>query len=172
MKKINYQKGQSLVEVVVALGIAVIIVIAFTSASINSIREAQFAKDQNQATRIAQKTLELVRAIRDQDNEVESDGSTWTYLWSTTLNNGPTQGRCYTLDDEALTMEGTGCSSFVNQEITTREGDTTARTFKRKIRITDDGSDPRIKTIYVQVTWEDGRGTHAAEVNTILTEWQ
>ncbi len=162
------EKGQSLVEVIISLSIAIIVVLAFTSATISAVREAQFAKNQNQATRIAQRSLELVRAVRDQDNDINdtdndpATGTMWSTLWSTNIG---ASGRCYNLNDNILSLRlRSDCNDNNDELIET--------IFRRKIRIADDGSNVNRKTIYIQVAWSDGKGDHKAEANTLLTEWQ
>lgn len=156
MKHILNQKGQSLVEVIVALSIAVVVVMAFTSATLNAIRDAQFAKNQNQATRISQKTLELVRAVRDQNNQVYSDGTTWSELYD---DSSLSSGRCFTLDETALTMSSTATCDSPYDTVFTRQIRLTASTTNRI-------------DVYVKVSWTDNKGTHTAEANTFLSSWQ
>jgi Tfp pilus assembly protein PilV len=156
MKFVLNQKGQSLVEVIVALSIAVIVVMAFTSATLNAMRDAQFAKNQNQATRVAQKTLELVRAVRDQDNEVYTDGTTWSDLYDDSSLNG---GRCFTLDETTLTMAYTVTCDVSYDSVFTRQIKLTTTTTNRI-------------DVYVIVKWTDNKGTHSAEANTFLSNWQ
>jgi Tfp pilus assembly protein PilV len=171
----NSEKGQSLVEVVIALGIAVTIVIAFTSATISSIRNSQFAKDQNQATKHVQESLEIIRAIRDQDGTVAS--GTWSTLWTTNMsgNNSTSgyKGKCYILDKTgvtysftmSLTASGGDCADSNDPAITGTQ-------FFRKINISDDGTNIDKKTIRVRVYWTDSKGTHSSDITTYLTKWQ
>lgn len=60
-------KGQSLIEVLLALSIAAIILGAITTAVISSLRNAQFAKNQNLATQLASQGIEIIRGIRDRE---------------------------------------------------------------------------------------------------------
>lgn len=60
-------KGQSLIEVLVALGTAVIVLAAIVSSVINALNNAQFAKNQNLATQYAQEGMETIRKMRDSD---------------------------------------------------------------------------------------------------------
>ena len=55
------QKGQSLVEALIALGAAAIIVSAITVASITAVNNADFSKYQNLATQYAQQGMEILR---------------------------------------------------------------------------------------------------------------
>ncbi len=183
-QKFSNQTGQSLVEVVIALGIAVIIVIAFTNATIASVRNSQFSKNQNLATKYAQETLELVRAIRDQ-NTVGSvtDGTaglnSWGDLWGINLKNaaspgGGYTGYCFTLNKTTLVLtKRTSCADTNGAGVRIDENlDTTTNLFYRKINITDDGTTLTKKQVSVRVYWSDNRGQHNTDVTTFLTNWQ
>jgi Tfp pilus assembly protein PilX len=65
MKKASQDKGQSLVEVIMALAVALLVVVALVRATVTSIRNARFAKDKALATKYAQEGIEAVRAYRD-----------------------------------------------------------------------------------------------------------
>ena len=58
-------KGQSLIEVLVALAIAIVVVTAITVTSLSSLNSAQYIRDQDQASKYAQEGIEVVRAIRN-----------------------------------------------------------------------------------------------------------
>src|SRR5689334_17998405 len=59
------QKGQTLLELIVVMAVSVIITGALVFAIISSLRNAQFAKNQAQATKLAQEEIEKVRSLRD-----------------------------------------------------------------------------------------------------------
>lgn len=59
------EKGQSLLELVVSIAIAILVLGALTFAIITSLRNASFASNQAQATKLAQEGLENVRSTRD-----------------------------------------------------------------------------------------------------------
>lgn len=61
------QKGQTLVEVVLAIAVASLVLIALTRATTVALRNAQFAKNQALATQYAQEGMELLRKCRDQN---------------------------------------------------------------------------------------------------------
>ncbi len=61
--------GQSLIEVLAALGVVVLVILALIIATTLSIRNATFAKNQSMATNYAQEGMELLRSCRDQDPE-------------------------------------------------------------------------------------------------------
>ncbi|MBI5123613.1 prepilin-type N-terminal cleavage/methylation domain-containing protein [Candidatus Roizmanbacteria bacterium] len=58
-------KGQTLVEVLVALAIAVVVITSITVLSIASLSNAQFVRDQSQATKYAQEGIEAMRSLRN-----------------------------------------------------------------------------------------------------------
>ena len=59
-------KGQTLVEVVLAVAVASLVLIGLTRATIVALRNAQFAKNQALATQYAQEGMESLRKCRDQ----------------------------------------------------------------------------------------------------------
>jgi len=66
-------RGQSLVEVVLALGVAVVVILALVKTTVVSMRNANFAKNEALATKYAQEAIESVRLLRDR-----SDWETFT----------------------------------------------------------------------------------------------
>lgn len=61
------QSGQTLVEMVVAIAVLIVVVLALLSVTTTSIRNASFSRDQALATKYAQDAIEKVRAYRDQN---------------------------------------------------------------------------------------------------------
>lgn len=59
--------GQSMLEVLVALGSAVIIITSITVAVITSLNNTKFGEKQNAATQYAQEGLDIARTLRDRD---------------------------------------------------------------------------------------------------------
>lgn len=60
-------KGQTVVEVLVALGAAVAVVTAIAVVVISAVNNTEFSKSQNLATQYAQQGMEVLRQIRDSD---------------------------------------------------------------------------------------------------------
>jgi len=69
--------GQSLIEVIAALAVMVLVILALIIVTTISIRNATFAKNQTLATKFAQEGIEEVRAYRDQNS--------WDVFWLTTI---------------------------------------------------------------------------------------
>ncbi len=63
------KKGQSLIEALIALGVAVIIITAITIAVISAVGNSDFAKYQNLATTAAQEEMAYVRNLSKTDWE-------------------------------------------------------------------------------------------------------
>lgn len=63
MKKF-YQKGQSLFEVIVALGVAIVVISALVRVTTISIANASFSRNQSLATKYAQEAMEKIRAYK------------------------------------------------------------------------------------------------------------
>jgi len=61
-------KGQTLVEILLAVAAAGLVLIGLIRVVTISLRNAQFAKNQALATRYAQETMEIIRAYRDQNS--------------------------------------------------------------------------------------------------------
>jgi len=107
--------GQSLLEVTVAVAIGTLVVAALTFATIFSLRNANFAKNSAQATKLAQEGIERVRSSRDRNQCIEGltnvnswngstdcsavsgSGSIWTYPISGDCDKPdlPQAGFCY-----------------------------------------------------------------------------
>jgi len=62
------EKGQSLIEVLAALGVVVLVILALVTVTTISIRNATFAKNQSLATSYAQEAIEKIREYRDQNS--------------------------------------------------------------------------------------------------------
>lgn len=79
------QKGQSLIEAVVALGAAVFIISAIAVVVITSVNNSDFSKYQNLATQYSQQGMEILK------QQSQSDWSTFSGLSGTyCLNQGST----------------------------------------------------------------------------------
>lgn len=59
--------GQTLLEVLVALSVGVLVLVAMTAVILSSLSNAQFSKNQNLATLFAQQGMEMVRDLRNKN---------------------------------------------------------------------------------------------------------
>jgi len=65
--KAKHCQGQSLIEMLLALAVTVLVVIALVRATTNAVRNADFAKNKALAVKYAQEWLEEARNWRDSD---------------------------------------------------------------------------------------------------------
>src|SRR4030042_4162482 len=143
----SYESGQSLVEAMIALGVAVIVIVALVNLSLISLRSSTVAQNQLTAKNLANQGLEVVRSLRDQD-------------WG---NLPPASTEPYYLNSEK-----TGLVSDIVEKIDKESGD---EFFTRKIFVADVGDDQK-KQVTCEVTWSDSSGDKQVAVPTYLTNWR
>src|SRR3990170_3653908 len=88
------QSGQSLIEVLVALSIAAVVVIALVVLVLSGLKNAQFAQSQVKSTKYAQEAIDQVKTIRDRNGGVLINNygcmpgpCTFSNLWGIQLTN-------------------------------------------------------------------------------------
>jgi len=141
------EKGQSLFEVVLALAVAALIIIAIVALATISIRNANFSRNQSLTTRYAQEAIEWLRGQRDEDWDAFA-ARALTPLWC-----------LKSLSWTDAKIGECGSSDFIFDTI-----------FKREISFTIlDASN--IDTA-VKVYWEDAQGLHETKTVTTFTDWR
>ena len=144
-----YNKGQSLFEVVLALALSTLIIVALVSLVSNSIRNSSYSRNKTYATRYTQEATEWLRGERDGDWDV----------FSTNFLFCPTPPHVQCLDTLAWGNCGTcGETEFVDN------------IFKREISFSDIEADS--VTVETTTYWIDSQGIHEVRSNTILTDWR
>lgn len=143
------EKGQSLFEVVLALGLATLIIVAIVSLATSSVRNTSFSKDKTVATRYAQEITEWLRGQRDEDWDVFSTN----ILFCPT----PPHVQCF---DELIWGDCGACSSTELIE----------NKFIREISFTSVAADSI--SVEIKVSWSDSQGLHEVRSSTILTDWR
>lgn len=172
--------GQSLLEVTISIGIAVIVITALAIVSISGLKNAQFSQNQATATKLAQEWIDKVRTIRDRDGMVCNPGVYyhWNALWTTSCGSAA-GASCYTFQvkDTSPACSGTpaGYSSvapWLNlQAAGATTPDPTYPQFQKQLFIEDYlAGDPTQKKVTVTVSWTDFSGTHQSQLVTILTK--
>ncbi|MDP3758420.1 MAG: prepilin-type N-terminal cleavage/methylation domain-containing protein, partial [Candidatus Daviesbacteria bacterium] len=151
-------KGQSLIEVIVAATVGILVVSALTFTTIFSLRNANLAKNSAQATKLAQEGIEKVRSIRDRDIDgkvayTDAQGNQITkfsQLWIIKCS----QNNCY---------------FYLNSsDVLSKGNDPGNGHFKKQVLIEDDSPADQQKKITVIVTWTDFSGSHESRLTTIL----
>lgn len=162
--KVN-QKGQSLLELTIALGIATMIISALTVTTLVSLRNSQFAQNQLQATKFAQDGLELIKTARSKNCPISANGNTYYWyndpslIWSYQVSNPNIQYMSVDLSSSPCIV----FSNSLNPQI--------LGNLSRSITVTD--SLPGVadsKVITSTVTWSDISGSHESKITTILTD--
>ena len=124
-------KGQTLIEVLVALGVIAVIATALAAVVVTSVSNTQFSKNQNLASQYAQEGMEIVRSIRDSD-----------YVTFRTYSGS------YCLDKDATTLTPDCSSANVDN-------------FIRRVTIVQDtcagSSVTDVDNVKVSVSWQDGK---------------
>lgn len=141
-------RGQSLYEMVVALGVAVLVIAAVVVVATISVRNTTFSQTESEATRRAQETLEWVRQ--------ERDGRTWDNFKS--LSN-----RTYCMQNLSWGNTGTcSASEKISDTIFRREATLNTKTV--------DGVE--VVEVQVRTYWDDAQGRHESNLSTRFTNWR
>ncbi|MBI2021688.1 hypothetical protein HYS93_02255 [Candidatus Daviesbacteria bacterium] len=168
------QKGQSLLEITVTIGLIVIVVTALTLTTILSLKNSRFSKDQVKATKYAQEGLERVRAIKGRDYAVCKPSVTsvakFSELWST--SNICPVGCKFVLTQASISSCPVALapdSPFWLLESSSLEQISDGFTREIVIKDIDDGT--KQKQVFSRVFWSDVSGKHSSELVTILANY-
>lgn len=145
--------GQSLFEVVIAIGVAALILVAIVSLSTTSLRNATFAKNNAVATKFAQEGNEWIRQQRDVGWETLRANTNkvclGTLSWSATC---------------AIDTVFSRSLQFICKIYNPATGNTSNDALCSVATNVIDS--------YVTVSWIDGQGTHKVNSVTTLTRWR
>ncbi len=150
LKNKNY-KGQSMFEMVLAIFIITMIIVAVVVLSTNSISNSLFSRNKTTANRYSQEAIEWLRSERDLDFENFKTNAIGTYCLQNPLSSS--------------TWSNTGaCSS--SEVIDTNS------IFKRDVVFTTTAISASQNAVQAVVTtrWDDSRGTHEAIITTNFTD--
>ncbi len=162
------QSGQSLLEVTISLGLLVVVIFALAVITINALRNSQLAKNQSQATKLAQESVDIVRTIREKNCPITLNGT--PYYWFSTGSNPPVALVWSVIPDISqkkfrafLNADGScGGITDVGGEETDING-----TFKRVITIEQVALNQ--VSVTSNVSWVDLSGDHNSKLVTILS---
>jgi len=157
------QSGQSLFEVVVALAISALVIVALVSLATNSIRTSIYSKNNSLATTYANQAIEWLRGERDR-NMVNFN--TQAYRFRSNIF------KCFNSQPLAWPT-GTGAAPVCP---TSGTGSTISGTpFVRQLKFIITMTPAPVKTIYeadVTVSWTDSQGKHTVTSATVFTDWR
>lgn len=151
-EKIN--SGQSLIEAIVAMAVALLIISGLVSAVIVAVKNSQFARNQSLATQYASEGIEWIRSQRDNN---------WTNFY---LKAGPVNDPYkYCLNNIILSWPpNTPCGSSDYSL-----GNNVKQNFKRQANISI--VDATKILVIMTVSWSDPSGIHKVELNSYFTKW-
>lgn len=148
--------GQTLIEILVALGIISIVVTALSTVVITSMGNAAFGKYQSLTTQYAQQALETMRSIRDSDYVAFKNKASGTYCLA--------KSKTTLADLIALS----NCATTPNVD-----------NFIRTVAITQSapicGSSSNVSSVEVSVSWQDSKCPssnlfcHSSKLSTCLS---
>lgn len=163
LNKSSTSWGQSLLEVIVVVAVTVIVVGALVFSTITGLRNAAFAKNQSQATKLAQEGLEKIRSLRDRDeqdkvyyDDTKQQADQFSDLWNIRLSCQ--SNNCYFILVGDILRN---VNSFSNVEHVEKG-------LGRRIEIEDIADGSKEKKITAIVSWTDFSGSHQSSLTTIL----
>lgn len=148
------EDGQSLFEVVLALAIATIIIVAMVALAASAIRNSNFSKNKTLATRYSQEATEWLRGERDRDFDTFS---------------AQAANPVYCLPSLSWTVATIGTCTD-GQEIP-------GTIFKREVgftrtTVTVGGLPKNVIEAEMNVYWQDAQGMHEVKSITEYTDWR
>jgi len=141
--------GQSLVEVVVAIGVMSLLLMALLALVSLSVKNSRVARDRSKAVALAQQGVELMRTYRDYSYTLLAAAAGETYVLAAN----------WAVEDGLVTA---GCdeTSFMDE----------TDYFSRCVRVIM--VEPSQVEVAVTVYWQEGNKLNATEQTTRLSSWQ
>lgn len=143
-------KGQSMFELLVAVFVIAISLVAILGLVTGAIGNTTFSKERTQANKFTQEAVEWLRSERDSN-------------WLTFKNKGGADGNKYCLPNLMYWPTATTgtCGAFIPNT-----------NFTREAILTYSSSDPDIVEARVITSWSDSSGKHDSTVITYFTNWR
>jgi len=161
-----YNRGQSLIEVIIAIAIATLIIVALINATITGMKNAQFSRNKETSVKLSQEGMEWIRVQRDNLSwDAFNDPA---LLGQTLCLNTLSNWSLLTSANSDCSATDLNCGYSLGNNI-----------FKRMFFINTDaaicppnGSDNPLK-ITVTVCWKDSTSTvHKSEQTSCFSNWQ
>ena len=138
-------RGQTLAEVVVAIGVVVLLVTGLVVGTSVTLKASQYGKARSQAVQYAQEAVQLSRNLRDSG-------------WTAFMTYGGVAPRSWCLDKSGVWTAMSGACSPNIDSFYTRQ-------------VTFTWNDPKMKAD-VSVSWTDGNKTYTVPITTYFTKWK
>jgi Tfp pilus assembly protein PilV len=150
--KIKSTSGQSLIEVLTALAVVLLVLVALIRATTMSMRSGSFSKSQAQASSYAQEAIEWIRAERDKD---------WDNNIAVRANDLGNK-LCLTRLEWPIVSGGCGEGDYLEAN----------QRFKREVTLTSVGGAGNQVEVEVVVSWQESGGEHQSKLTTYLSNWR
>lgn len=164
MKLFKNKKGQTLIEIAVALGIATIVIVALVILAANGLRNAQDTIRRTESNKMANAGIEAVIYYKNAFGFNSSENFP--------QDIGEASKYCYTLQNSDLgtTLDRIlDCS--VDDGYVTVISPTTNLSYDRKITVVKDSADTY--TVYSTISWTVvGNKENSVSVKRVLTNWK
>lgn len=162
----TFGKGQSLIEVIIAFAITVILGVGLISASLVTQRATLSARNNTQASKLAEEYIEQVRVIRD----VRGYAYLNNFVGCNTITASGSDPSSWVLSNFSSTVPVGGCEANLkdgtpNSKITLNKVD-----FYRDVEIPTNGIN-NTRVIKVTVAWDEGVNVRTVKLQTSLSSW-
>lgn len=141
------ESGQTLAEVVVAIGVVVLLVTGLVFGTSITLKASQYGKARSQAVQYAQEAIEIVRTLRDNG-------------WTTFRTYGDVEPIPWCLDKSGVWTPLSGACSANIDEFYTRQVTLTWIEIGTKMKVD------------VVVSWIDGNKSYTVPISTYFTQWK
>jgi len=156
-KTLNKEEGIGIVEVIAALGLAIIVLTSLVSLSLFTIRSSLQSKLLLEGTKMANRELELVRAFRDSSAEWENGSNGFLDQMINCNNACHMNGLTVASGTDTV---GSGAEAIIRSFSATKVDGVT--------QLTPGDEEVRIS---VEISWQIGDDTKYARLYTDLTNW-
>jgi len=146
----NLQKGQSMFELVVAIAICALIIVAIVSLTTNSIRNSSYSKNKALAATYAQQATEWLRGQRDSGIDA----------FITNVLAKTDSARCLN-DLSWITIASCPSGSTI-----------TGTPFQRDVIFTIGGDAETVMYADIKISWSDSAGLHQITSATSFSDWR
>ena len=148
----KYSSGQTLFELVVALGIGILMITAVVVLVTGSVKNSSFSQNNAMATRFAQEGLEWAKGEKEES---------WSSIFDkSSIGNGTS----YCLQTLSWSNGSSNCTQIANTVLT--------RTITMKKLDTDNNGEYETIQATSSVTWADSNQTHDITLDTQFTDWR
>lgn len=139
-------RGQTLLELVVSIGVVAFVVLGLVTAVTSSLRFGQASKSRSGAVKYAQEAMERARQLRDE------------VTWTTFLTYAGSPARVWCIDSEGVwtTLGGASCTALEGR-------------YTRTISLTR--ADPIVQAV-VTVSWQEGSQQFSTDLESYFSQWK